>query len=168
VKTWRRDRTKIHDWVEENCWSEHRGAYLFYPGSDELDASILLAARWGYFEGNEARFTSTIDALQRELGEGPFLYRTTGLRAQEGCFLACSFWLVDALARLGRTEEARELMEQLLQASNDVGLYSEQIDPETRAFLGNFPQALTHLSLILAAVSVMRVERERAPETAHA
>jgi GH15 family glucan-1,4-alpha-glucosidase len=159
VKTWRRDRMKIREWIEENCWSEHRGAYLFYPGSDELDASVLLAARWGYFDDDETRFTSTIDALQRELAEGPFLYRTTGLRDKEGCFLACSFWLVDAYARLGRIEEARELMEQLLEAANDVGLYSEEIDPETREFLGNFPQALTHLSLILAAVSVMRAER---------
>jgi GH15 family glucan-1,4-alpha-glucosidase len=161
VKTWRRNRTKIHAWIEERCWSEHRGSYVFYPGSDELDASILLAARWGYFEETEDRFVATVEALQRELGNGPFLYRTTGLRNEEGCFLACSFWLVDALARLGRTEEARALMEQLLEASNDVGLFSEQIDPETRAFLGNFPQALTHLSLILAAVSVMRAERER-------
>jgi pentatricopeptide repeat protein len=159
VKTWRRDRMKIREWIEENCWSEHRGAYLFYPGSDELDASVLLAARWGYFDDDETRFTSTIDALQRELAAGPFLYRTTGLRDKEGCFLACSFWLVDAYARLGRIEEARELMEQLLEASNDVGLYPEEIEPETREFLGNFPQALTHLSLILAAVSVMRAER---------
>jgi GH15 family glucan-1,4-alpha-glucosidase len=161
VKTWRRTRANIREWIEENCWSEHRGAYLFYPGSDELDASVLLAARWGYFDEDETRFTSTIEALQRELGEGPFLYRTTGLRAEEGCFLACSFWLVDAFARLGRIEEARELMEQLLESSNDVGLYSEEIDPTTGEFLGNFPQALTHLSLILAAVSVMRAERER-------
>jgi GH15 family glucan-1,4-alpha-glucosidase len=161
VKTWRRERAKIHDWIEENCWSEHRGAYVFYPGSDELDASILLAARWGFVSDKEERFTSTIDALQRELGEGPFLYRTTGLRGEEGCFLACSFWLVDACARLGRIAEARTLMDQLLEASNDVGLYAEEIDPRTLEFRGNFPQALTHLSLILAAVSVMRAERER-------
>jgi GH15 family glucan-1,4-alpha-glucosidase len=164
VKTWRRDRKRIHNWIEENCWSEHRGAYVFHPGSDELDASILLAARWGYFEQSKERFTSTVEALQRELGEGPFLYRTTGLRGEESCFLACSFWLVDAFARVGRTGDARALMEQLLEASNDVGLYAEQIDATTREFRGNFPQALTHLSLILAAVSVMRAERERAPD----
>jgi GH15 family glucan-1,4-alpha-glucosidase len=160
VKTWRRHCTRIHAWVEENCWSESRGAYLLYPGSDELDASVLLAARWGYVEPGDTRFASTIEVLRRELGEGPFLYRTTGLRGEEGCFLACSFWLVDALARSDRVEEARELMDELLDAANEVGLYAEQIDPHTREFLGNTPQALTHLSVILAAVSVMRAERE--------
>jgi GH15 family glucan-1,4-alpha-glucosidase len=157
---WQQVRERIRDWVEENCWSDARGAYLMWPGSDELDASILIAARYGYFEPGDERFASTIEALKRELGSGPFLYRTTGLRHEEGCFLACSFWLVDALARQGRVDEARELMDELLAAANDVGLYAEEIDPETRAHLGNFPQALTHLSLILAAVSVMRAERD--------
>jgi GH15 family glucan-1,4-alpha-glucosidase len=130
-----------------------------WPGSDELDASILLAARFGYFDDETERFESTIEALRRELGAGPFLYRTSGLRGEEGCFLACSFWLVGALTHLGRLEEAHELMDELLGAANDVGLYAEQIDPSTRAHLGNFPQALSHLSLVLAAVSVMHAER---------
>jgi GH15 family glucan-1,4-alpha-glucosidase len=157
---WRKVRDQIHDWVEENGWSDARGAYLMWPGSDEVDASILLAARYGYFEVGNERFASTIEVLRRELGSGPFLYRSTGLRREEGCFLACSFWLVDALARQRRVEEASSLMEELLAASNDVGLYAEEIDPDSRAHLGNFPQALTHLSLILAAVSVMRAERD--------
>jgi GH15 family glucan-1,4-alpha-glucosidase len=159
VKTWKRTRDAIRDWIEERAWSEERGAYLLHPGSDELDASVLLGARFGYFERDDERFLATIDAIRRELAVGPFLYRTTGLRGQEGCFLACSFWLVDALARIGRLDEARALMEELLAAANGVGLYAEEIDPETGAHLGNFPQALTHLSLILAAVSVMRAER---------
>ena len=160
VEQWKRSRDEIREWIEEHGWSEERGAYVLHAGSDELDASILLGARFGYFEPGDERFLATLDAIRRELGEGPFLYRTTGLRDEEGCFLACSFWLVDALAREGRVAEARELMEQLLGAGNDVGLYAEQIDPQTRAHLGNFPQALTHLSLILAAVSVMRAERD--------
>jgi GH15 family glucan-1,4-alpha-glucosidase len=159
VKRWRGERTAIREWIEEHCWSESREAYVLYPGSDELDASMLLAARWGYASASDERFTSTIEAVRRELGVGPFLYRTSGLRGQEGCFLSCSFWLVDALARIGRTDEARSLMEELLEAANDVGLYAEQIDPDTGAALGNMPQTLTHLSLILAAVSVMRAER---------
>jgi GH15 family glucan-1,4-alpha-glucosidase len=159
VPRWKKVRDEIRAWVEERCWSEARGAYLAWPGSDELDASVLIAARYGYFEVGDERLAATIETLRRELGSGPFLYRTTGLRHEEGCFLACSFWLVDALARQGRIGEARELMEELLPAANDLGLYAEEIDPATGAHLGNFPQALTHLSLILAAVSVMRAER---------
>jgi GH15 family glucan-1,4-alpha-glucosidase len=159
VKTWKQTQREIHQWVEEGCFSEARNAYTMWPGSDELDASILLAARFGYFDDETERFESTIEALRRELGAGPFLYRTSGLRGEEGCFLACSFWLVGALTHLGRLEEAHELMDELLGAANDVGLYAEQIDPSTRAHLGNFPQALSHLSLVLAAVSVMHAER---------
>jgi GH15 family glucan-1,4-alpha-glucosidase len=162
VARWQKVREQIRDWVEEKCWSGGRGAYVMWPGSDELDASVLIAARYGYFEVGDERLASTIEALRRELGSGPFLYRSTGLRREEGCFLACSFWLVDALARQGRLDEARPLMDELLAAANDVGLYAEEIDPDTRAHLGNFPQALTHLSLILAAVSVMRAERDGA------
>ena len=160
TKTWKSHRQEIADWIETKGWSETRGAYVMKEGSDDLDASVLLAARWGYADGESERFAATIDAIRSELSHGPFLWRTTDLKGKEGCFLACSFWLVDALARCHRLDEARELMEQLLPAANDVGLYSEQIDPETGAALGNTPQALTHLSLILAAVSVMRAERD--------
>lgn len=159
TKRWRRVRGEVRAWVEKNCWSEERRAYTFYAGSKQLDASVLLAARWGYHAADDPRFLSTIDAIQADLAEGPFLYRYSSMRGVEGCFLACSFWLVDALARAGRVGEARSLMEELLGAANDVGLYSEQIDPVTRELLGNMPQALTHLSVILAAVSVMRAER---------
>jgi GH15 family glucan-1,4-alpha-glucosidase len=159
VKQWRRSRDEIREWVETSCWSEARNAYVAHPGTTGLDASLLLAARTHYFDGNGERFDATIEAIRWELGRGPFLYRTTGLAPKEGCFLPCSFWLVDALARRGRLDEARSLMDELLEASNEVGLYAEEIDPDTREQLGNFPQALTHLSLILAAVSVMRAER---------
>jgi pentatricopeptide repeat protein len=159
AKRWESARTDIGTWIEENCWSTKQKAYAFWAGSDELDASILLAPRMGYTSFDDDRFASTVKAITRRLAEGPFLYRTTTLKGKEGCFLACSFWLVDALARGGRLDEARELMDELLAAGNEVGLYSEEIDPRDRSFLGNFPQALTHLSLILAAVSVMRAER---------
>lgn len=162
TKRWSSTRREIRDWVEEHGWSEERGSYVWYAGSDDLDASVLLAARYGYVDPAGDRYRSTVAAIREELGEGPFLYRYSSARGDEGCFLACSFWLVDGLARGGRVDEARALMEELMAASNEVGLYAEQIDPRTREHLGNFPQALTHLSFILAAVSVMRAERRAA------
>ena len=101
----------------------------------------------------------TIDAVASRLRDGDFLYRyraADGVPGGEGCFLNCSFWLVSALARVGRVAEAAELMEALLARANDVGLYSEEVDPKSGAFLGNFPQALVHLALIDAAVAVQR------------
>ncbi|HEX5469285.1 MAG TPA: glycoside hydrolase family 15 protein [Gaiellaceae bacterium] len=148
---WRAEAEAVRAWVEENCWSEERGSYTMYPGSAELDASCLLAARMEYGEVKGERSLRTIEAVRRELGRGPLLYRYGGMPEEEGAFVACSFWLVESLARAERFDEAAELMEELLPLANDVGLYSEQMDPETHEFLGNFPQGLSHLALVNAA-----------------
>jgi GH15 family glucan-1,4-alpha-glucosidase len=152
---WRRVAKAIRDFVESRCFSPSKGAYVRAAGSEELDASLLLASLAGYSKGDEPRLVATIDAIRRELGRGPLLYRylcEDGLPGHEGVFLPCSFWLVEALARAGRFDEAGELMEQLLDLANDVGLYAEEIEPETGDFLGNFPQGLVHLALVSAAV----------------
>jgi GH15 family glucan-1,4-alpha-glucosidase len=152
---WERERQAIRDFIETACWSEARQSYVQYAGGDTLDAGTLLAGRTG-FSRDPARLSSTVDALGRELGRGALLYRFSGADQLEGTFWACAFWRVDALCRVGRLEEAARLMDTLVGQANDLGLYSEEQDPATGAFLGNFPQALTHLSLINAAVQFQR------------
>jgi GH15 family glucan-1,4-alpha-glucosidase len=148
---WRAEAAAVRDWIEEHCWSRARGSYSFYAGSEELDASVLLAARMGYLPAADPRFGQTIDAIRGELADGALLYRYTGSRKEEGAFLACSFWLADALALAGRDSEARHVFRETAARGNDLGLLSEETDPASGELLGNMPQALSHLALLMAA-----------------
>ncbi|HEX7104486.1 MAG TPA: glycoside hydrolase family 15 protein [Acidothermaceae bacterium] len=159
---WQQTAAEIRRYVNESCWSEAKRSYTMFAGGDLLDCSVLLAARTGFCELDVARLSSTADAVRRELAAGgPLLYRYSGVQGDEGAFVACSFWLVEALAHLGRVAEAREVMDGMVALANDVGLYSEQIDPTTLEFLGNLPQALSHLALIGAASAVAAAEQRR-------
>jgi GH15 family glucan-1,4-alpha-glucosidase len=152
---WREERQAVREFVETRCFSERRGSYTFHAGTEELDASVLRAARMGFADPAGERMAGTIAAVRSELSAGgPLLYRYSGQAGVEGAFLACSFWLVEALARAGRLDEARALMEELLPVANDLGLYSEELDPSSGELLGNFPQGLTHLALVTAAAAV--------------
>jgi GH15 family glucan-1,4-alpha-glucosidase len=149
VARWERERDGIKAWVDAHCWSAAKNSYTFYAGTDDLDAATLLAARTGFDISDRLR--GTVKAIQAELSDGPLIYRYTGAAEQEGAFLACSFWLVNALVLLGDIEQARDAMNQALAVQNDVGLLAEQLDPASGAMLGNFPQGLSHLALINAA-----------------
>jgi GH15 family glucan-1,4-alpha-glucosidase len=159
ASTWRREQLAIREFIETQCWSERVGSYTRWAGGEDLDASVLLGILFGYGAPDASRLGSTVDALRRELGRGSLVSRYSGedgLRGTEGAFLCCSFWLVDALARVGRLDEATALMQELIAVANDVGLYSEEIDPQTNELLGNTPQGLVHLALINAAVSIAK------------
>lgn len=163
VDRWRAAGSAIAELVERRCWSDSGRSYVRSADGDDLDASVLLGAFMDYGPASNERLAATVDRLREELGEGPHLYRYTGMRGTEGAFYACSFWLVHALARLGRVEEAGEVMEELVGTANDVGLYSEEIDLESGEFLGNFPQALSHLALVNAAVTFHEAESGERP-----
>jgi len=154
---WLAESRAIRDFIESECWSGEKRSYVRYAGSEELDASLLLGVLHGYDSPDPTRLGQTVAAIQRELGEGPFVRRyggDDGLRGSEGAFVTCSFWLAEALARRGNLAQATELMDELVDLANDVGLYSEEIDPVTGAFAGNFPQGLSHLALISAAIAI--------------
>jgi GH15 family glucan-1,4-alpha-glucosidase len=159
TRRWALERSALAADVRERGFDPVRGAYVRAYGSDELDAALLVLPLLEFEEEGSPRLTGTIEAIRRELGAGgPLLYRyppgSDGLKGGEGAFLPCSFWLVQALARTGRLEEAHQLFGELRALSNDLGLYSEEVDPGTGEHLGNFPQALTHAALIQAALAL--------------
>ncbi len=164
VDRWRKVREEIHREVCERGYDRERRTFTQYYGSQELDASVLNIPLVGFLAGDDERVTGTIDAISRELGRDGFVSRYStaetddGLPGDEGQFLACSFWLVSALAVNGRVEEARALFERLLGLRNDLGLLAEEYDVQRRRQVGNFPQAFSHLTLINAADAISRAE----------
>jgi GH15 family glucan-1,4-alpha-glucosidase len=157
---WKQVRDEIHAEVCERGYDDRRRTFTQYYGSKELDASVLNIPLVGFLPGSDERVGGTIDAVTCELGRDGFVSRYStaetddGLPGDEGQFLACSFWLVSAMALNGRVDEARALFERLLALRNDVGLLSEEYDSKARRLVGNFPQAFTHVSLVNCARSV--------------
>jgi GH15 family glucan-1,4-alpha-glucosidase len=157
LERWREIRDEIHREVCEKGFDPARNTFTQTYGGDALDASLLRIPLVGFLPPDDPRVAGTIRAIERDLSEDGLILRyradaaRDGLPAGEGVFLACSFWMVDALAMSGRGEEARALFERLLALKNDVGLLSEEYHPREKRLLGNFPQALSHLALVNAA-----------------
>ena len=154
---WRGQAAACEDFLEQHCYSASIGSYTRSAGSDELDASVLLGLLAGYGDSASERWRATVAAIRRHLGRGDLVQRYTGddgLAGGEGAFVACAFWLAQALARTGQVAEGAALLDRLVALTNDVGLLAEEIDPQTGDFLGNLPQGLSHLALVSAATEV--------------
>jgi alpha,alpha-trehalase len=171
---WRREADRIHGTLLEQAWDPDRGTFtehLVPPGSGPrggLDGSLLTLPLRGLVRADDPRMIATTDAVRRHLGAGDgLLYRylhtesPDGLAGGEGAFLLCSFWLVDNLTGQGRLDEAHELYASLCGRATELGLLAEEIDPTTGAFLGNFPQAFSHVGVISSGWNLARAEEAR-------
>jgi GH15 family glucan-1,4-alpha-glucosidase len=163
VDDWKRLREEIVDEVCSRGFDTRRGTFTQYYGSRELDAALLRLPAVGFLPAIDERVTGTVTAIERELCRDGLVQRYStsgrseqldGLPSGEGAFLPCSFWLADAYLLGGRRDEGRALFERLLGLRNDVGLLSEEYDPDAHRLVGNFPQGLTHLGLVNTALDL--------------
>jgi len=157
LEDWRVLRRTIHADVWANGFDKERSCFIQAYGETTLDASLLLLAQVGFVEPTDPAYVGTVEAIEQELLVDGFVQRyqtqktDDGLPPGEGAFLACSFWLADAYAMIGRDEDARRLFERLLAIRNDLGLLAEEYDTKIGRFAGNFPQAFSHIGLINTA-----------------
>ncbi|MCL4414155.1 MAG: glycoside hydrolase family 15 protein, partial [Actinobacteria bacterium] len=157
VERWASNAAAIRAEVLDLGWSDEKRSFTAAYGSDDLDASLLLIGQTGFLAPDDPRIVSTIEAIERELVVDGLVTRyrtdagTDGIEGGEGAFLACSFWLVDALVGIGRREDAQRLFDHLLDLRNDLGLLAEEYDVIARRQVGNFPQAFSHLQLARSA-----------------
>lgn len=162
VEHWTRERDAIREAVLTRGWSESRQAYVQSFDSDELDAAQLLIPIFGFLPATDERMRSTIQAIADELTEDDLVLRyrnaeglnADGLTGEEGTFVICTFWLVSALAKAGELERAEALFDKLVAYANDLGLLAEEVDTANGELLGNFPQAFSHIGLIIAASEI--------------
>ncbi|MGH2686003.1 MAG: glycoside hydrolase family 15 protein, partial [Actinomycetota bacterium] len=163
VEEWSRSRDEIREAILEKGWSDEAGAFTQYFGGTALDASNLVMPVVGFLPATDPRMRATIDATgERLTDDNGLVYRylaDDGLPGGEGTFLLCTFWLAQAEALAGETAKAREVFERAIRYINDVGLLAEEVDPGTGEFLGNFPQAFSHIGLINAAWAITEAER---------
>lgn len=166
---WANARDELRETILREAWCEERVAFAGAFGSDHLDAGVLLMALCGFVDAGDPRMTTTIAALEAELGDDGLLLRWSG--AQDGPFLLAAFWLAECHARAGRVERAEQVFARAAGCANDLGLLAEEVDRETRDPLGNFPQAISHVGLISAAVAITQAregERDHAGQAVEA
>jgi GH15 family glucan-1,4-alpha-glucosidase len=162
TRRWARARDELREAIERRGYDRNRGVFIQAFDRPELDAALLLLPTVEFVAWDDERMVRTVAAIREELdaGEG-LLYRYTrddGLPGKEGAFLCCSFWLVECLAQIGDIDEARAVFDLTMAKANDLGLFSEELDPGSGELLGNFPQGLTHLAHIDAAVALAEAQ----------
>jgi GH15 family glucan-1,4-alpha-glucosidase len=164
TRRWRQARDEVHEAIETRGFDRDRCTYRQAFDRSEVDAALLLLPTVEYVDWDDERMLGTVRAIREKLDAGDgLLYRyrrKDGLAGDEGAFLPCSFWLVECLARGGQLEDARKVFDLVAARANDLGLFSEEVDPKSGELLGNFPQALTHLSHIDAAIALQDMESE--------
>lgn len=158
-RRWKKTRDEIREAVESEGYDSERGIFKRAFDGDDLDAALLLLPKMEFVDYEDERMVRTTDAIRAELDDDGLLKRYLSDDVQEGAFLACSFWLAECLAHQGREEEARTVFDRSMATSNDLGLFSEEFDTASGEPLGNFPQGLTHLSHITAAVALEKNPR---------
>jgi len=165
IDRWRAAQRAIHDEVCARGFDPDLGSFVQSYGSKELDASLLLLPTFGFLPPSDARVCGTVEAIERHLLVDGFVRRydtsrtDDGLPPGEGVFLACTFWLADAYAMIGRVDDAHRLFEQLLALRNDVGLLAEEYDTESHRLVGNFLQAFSHVALVNTAHNLARATK---------
>jgi GH15 family glucan-1,4-alpha-glucosidase len=167
LEGWRNTLDSIRRHILTAGFSREKGMFLQSLGGSALDASTLLITRVGFLPATDSRVQSTVDRIRKELTHNGLVYRyrsADGLSGSEATFATCTFWLVDALALSGRLTEAHDLFERVAGYGNDLGLLSEEIDSESGALLGNFPQGFSHMGLINAAVNMAKAAKHGAEE----
>ena len=158
---WRKIEQEIKNDIHKNAWNEEVQAFTQSYGSSEMDASVLLMESYGFIEAKDPKFISTVEAIGKELNNDGLLYRYKNkddFGLPSSSFTICTFWYINSLSKIGKKEEATAQFEQLLSYSNHLGLFSEDIDFETKRLLGNFPQAYSHLALIETALNLTQLE----------
>jgi GH15 family glucan-1,4-alpha-glucosidase len=170
VERWRDLRSRIHRDVCERGFDAERNSFVQSYGSKEVDASLLTIPLVGFLPAHDPRFKGTVAAIEHDLMRDGLILRydshksDDGLPPGEGVFLACSFWYADALYMMGRRDEARAVFSHLLSICNDVGLLAEEYDPKAKRQLGNFPQAFSHIGLVVTAMNLSPGEHHPAEE----
>ena len=168
LERWRHERDELRRSIETHGVDHKRGLFVESYGSKKVDAALLLLPGTNFVEFDDPRMVRTTNAIRSELSWGGLILRyksEDGLRGREGVFLACTYWLVECLARQGRLREARQLFARANTAGNDLGLFAEQYAPQRKEMLGNFPQGLTHLAHISAALALNPKPSRRRPGT---